>query len=160
MRAANEELATSYPLVWPSIMEWKYFWISIRWSQLLLWEVPLPYAPTTQKEGISDIINSKARYNRIDAKYRPITFRSVSADPYLELLVKRNWCKFRGLCLRSMSIVILPNTSKWSRGCLGRQDFFVIHQTKFCRLGSDVLEEFWTNFKVITDYKNASPELF
>jgi hypothetical protein len=27
----------------------------------------------------------------------------------LEPLVKRKWCKFRGLCLHSMSVVLLPN---------------------------------------------------
>ena len=52
----------------------------------------------------------KARYNRIDAKYRQMAFRSVPTNPYLESLVKRNWCKFRGLCLHSTSVVILPNT--------------------------------------------------
>ena len=61
-----------------------------------------------------DIINNKARYNRIDAKYRQMAFRSV-ANPYLESLVKRNWCKFRGLCLHNTSVVILPNvrTTTW-----------------------------------------------
>ena len=56
-----------------------------------------------------DMINNKARYNRIDAKYRQMAFRSVPTNPYLESLVKQNWCKFRGLCLHSTSVVILPN---------------------------------------------------
>ena len=37
----------------------------------------------------------KARYNRIDAKYRKLAFQSVPTNPYLEYLVKQNWCKFR-----------------------------------------------------------------
>ena len=61
----------------------------------------------------SDIINNKARYNWIDAKYRQMVFRSVPTIvptiPYLESLVKQNWCKFRGLRLHSTSVVILPN---------------------------------------------------
>ena len=31
---------------------------------------------------------------------------------YLEPLVKQKWCKSRGLCLHSTSVVILPNTRK------------------------------------------------
>ena len=59
--------------------------------------------------GRIDIINNKARYNQIYAKYHQMTFRSVPTNPYLESLVKRNWCKFRRLCLDSMSVVILSN---------------------------------------------------
>ena len=57
-----------------------------------------------------DIIKNKARYNRIDAKCRQMMFRSVPTNPYLESLVKWNWCKFRGLCRHSTSVVILPNS--------------------------------------------------
>ena len=56
-----------------------------------------------------DMINNRARYNPIDAKYQQMAFRSVRTNPYLESLVKLNWCKFRGLCLHSTSVVILPN---------------------------------------------------
>ena len=31
-----------------------------------------------------DIINNKARYNQIDAKYHQMAFRSVLTSPYLE----------------------------------------------------------------------------
>ena len=55
------------------------------------------------------MINNKARYNQIDAKYRQMAFQSVPTNPYLEFLVKRNWCKFRGLCLHIESVVILSN---------------------------------------------------
>ena len=51
-----------------------------------------------------DIINNKARYNGIDAKYQRMAFRSVPTNPYLEFLVKQKWCKFRRLCLYSMSV--------------------------------------------------------
>ena len=44
-----------------------------------------------------DIINNKARNNRINAKYHQMAFRSVPTNPYLEFLVKQNRCKFRGL---------------------------------------------------------------
>ena len=59
-----------------------------------------------------DIINNKARYNRIDAKYQQMAFWSAPTNPYLESLVKQNWSKFRGLCLHSTSVVILPNYSE------------------------------------------------
>ena len=59
-----------------------------------------------------DIINNKARYNQIDAKKCQMAFRSVPTNPYLESLVMQNWCDFRGLCLHSTSVVILPNTQK------------------------------------------------
>ena len=38
-----------------------------------------------------------------------MAFQSVPTNPYLESLAKQNWCKFRGLCLHSTSVVILPN---------------------------------------------------
>ena len=42
----------------------------------------------------------------------------VPTNPYLESLVKQNRCKFRGLCLHSTSVVILPNNFRWN------QEFF------------------------------------
>ena len=62
-----------------------------------------------------DLINSKARYNKVDAKYRQMALQSVPTNPYLESLAKQNWCKFRGLCLHSTSVVILPyyNYFQW-----------------------------------------------
>ena len=37
-----------------------------------------------------------------------MAFRSIPTNPYLESLVKQNWCKSRGLCLHSTSVVIPP----------------------------------------------------
>ena len=51
-----------------------------------------------------DIINN----NRIDAKYWYINHWTW-VDNYLDPLVKRKWCKFRGLCLHSTNVIILPN---------------------------------------------------
>ena len=59
--------------------------------------------------GPIDMINTKASYNQINAKYQQMAFQSVPTNPYLESLVKQNWCKFRGLCLHSTSVVIFPN---------------------------------------------------
>jgi hypothetical protein len=54
-------------------------------------------------------LHNKARYNQIDAKYCQMVFWSVPTNPYLESVVKQNWCKSRGLCQHSTSVFILPN---------------------------------------------------
>ena len=69
------------------------------------------------------MINNKARYNQIDAKYQQMAFRSVTANPYLESLVKQNWCKFRELCLHSRIICYSSQFSKrkWIVQQIGQQ---------------------------------------
>ena len=59
---------------------------------------------------VIDIINNKARYNEIDAKYRQMAFQSVPTNPYLEFLVKQNWCKFRRVQVRVL--LFFPIRSK------------------------------------------------
>ena len=56
-----------------------------------------------------DIINNKAKYNPIDVRYQQMAFRSVPINPYLDSLVKQNWCRSRELCLHSAIVFILPN---------------------------------------------------
>ena len=66
---------------------------------------------------VPDIINNRAKYSQIDAKYQQIGFWSVTTNTCLESLVKQNWCKFRGLCMHSTSVVILPNilsSNEWN----------------------------------------------
>ena len=82
----------------PHGAHWQKFWKTVR----ITWK-----SPRISKLGIG-VINNKARYNQIDAKYRQMVFRSVPTNPYFESLVKPNWCKFRGL---------------WT-GFLGRVSFF------------------------------------
>ena len=48
-----------------------------------------------------------------------LRWRSDQFQPYLESLVKQNWCKFRGLCLHNTSVVILPND--WQTRLTGNQ---------------------------------------
>ena len=74
-----------------------------------------------------DIINNKARYNPIDAKYWQMALRSVLTTPYLECLVKQNWCKFRELCLHSRIICYSSQFSKrkWIVQQIGQQPLYV-----------------------------------
>ena len=68
--------------------------IPITQKSILTTPAPLPPASNTSNEESKylsiDIINNKARYNRIDAKYCQMAFRSVPTNPYLESLVKQN----------------------------------------------------------------------
>ena len=56
-----------------------------------------------------DIINNKAKYNQIDAKYQQTALQSVPTNLYLKFLVKQNWCKSKGHFLHSKSGVQSPS---------------------------------------------------